>query len=135
MQSVQITARRRHGKEFAIQYPRGGHLDGKEHINGSDDIVVLRVDSPGPVNHGVRCTALLSKMYYGIRREFLEGFLEKLEVADIADPQVYVLARDFAPPATNLAWSLSIQKRILQSPQRGACQVWLDSDEVSHLKI
>lgn len=72
-------------------------LDCKEHIDSADYIVVLGVDSPGSVNHGVGSTPLLSKVHDCIWGELLEGFLKKLEVTDVAYSEIYVLARNFSP--------------------------------------
>ena len=40
------------------------HLDGKEDVDGADDVVVLREDGPGAVNHGVGRRPLLAKVHH-----------------------------------------------------------------------
>ncbi len=49
------------------------HLDGKEDIDGADDIVLLREDSARAVNHGVRRRPLLAKVHNRVWLERLEG--------------------------------------------------------------
>ena len=60
------------------------YFDGKHDIDGSDDIVVLGIDGPRPVNHGVRGTSLLSKMHNCIWLEAGENIFQKLPVADVS---------------------------------------------------
>ena len=75
------------------------YLYGKHDIDGSNDIVVLGVDCTRPVNHGVGCTPLLSKVHDGIRFEASHNILKKFPVADIPYLEVNVAAGDLTPAA------------------------------------
>lgn len=52
---------------------RGACLDGKQDIDGANDVVVLGEDSTVAVDHGVGGAALLSKVDHGIRQEILQS--------------------------------------------------------------
>ena len=44
--------------------PLKTHLDGEEDVDGADDVVVLREDGPGAVDHGVGGRPLLAKVHH-----------------------------------------------------------------------
>ena len=75
------------------------YLDGKEDIDGADDVVVLSEDGAGAVDHRVRRRALLAEMHHRIGLEALKRLRQELKVADVADLQLDVLSTDLAPPA------------------------------------
>ncbi len=75
-----------------------GHLDGKEDVDGADDVVVLREDGAVAVDHRVGRRPLLAKVHHRVRLERIEGLREELKVADVAHLQIDVLPRDLAPP-------------------------------------
>ena len=74
------------------------YLDGKEDVGGADDVVVLREDGPGAVNHGVGRRALLAKMHHGIWLEALKRLGQEVKVADVPNVQLNVLPTDLSPP-------------------------------------
>ena len=73
-------------------------LDGEQHIDGADDIVLLRVHRALPVDHRVGSAALLAKVHDGVGVELAECLPEELEVTDVPDLELDVLPRDFSPP-------------------------------------
>ena len=75
------------------------YLDGKEDVGGADDVVVLREDGPGAVDHGVGRRALLPEVHHRIGLEALERLREEVKVADVPNLQLDVLPADLPPPA------------------------------------
>jgi len=76
---------------------RHSHLDRKQDVDRADDIVVLGVHRPRPVDHGVGRRPLLAKVDDGVRRKVADGCPQELKVRDIADQQIDVAARHLAP--------------------------------------
>ena len=68
------------------------YLDSKHDIDGSNDIVLLGIDSPCSVDHGVWGTPLLSKVHDCIWLEAGENVFQELPVADVSNLQVDVVA-------------------------------------------
>ena len=75
----------------------GELLDREQDVDGADDVVVLGVDGPGAVDHRVGRGTLLAKVDDGVGLEGLEGCGQKLKVADVADQELDVFARDLSP--------------------------------------
>jgi len=50
------------------------------------------------VDHRVRSGSLLSEVDQSVGIELLESLREELEVQDIADLEIYMIARDLSPP-------------------------------------
>lgn len=61
------------------------HLDGKHDIDCSNDIVLLGIDSPGSIDHGVGGTSLLSKVHDCIWLEAGHNIFQELPVADVSN--------------------------------------------------
>ena len=72
-------------------------LDGVQHVQRADNVILLRVDGPRPINHGVRRRALLSKVDDGLRLEGGERLLQEAPVAHVADHELDVLSGNLGP--------------------------------------
>ncbi len=78
-------------------FPSIADLDRKQHVHRANDIVVLRVHRPRPVDHGVGRRPLLAKVDDRVRLEIPDGPAQKLKVGHITDQQVHTLAGHLAP--------------------------------------
>lgn len=68
------------------------YLDGKHDIDCPDDIILLGVDRPCSINHGVGGAPLLSKVHHGIWLEAGEDLFQEPPVTDVPYLQLNVLA-------------------------------------------
>ena len=93
-----------HGSKLDKVAIGGQLLDSVENIDCTNNVVLLGVHGPGPVNHGVGRRALLSKVNDGLRLEGGERLLEEGPVTHITDHELDMLSGHLGPLLHTVVW-------------------------------